>query len=172
MQMPLTTVYLLLSSNDEPMTNLDAALRQLREHVIPLAVSSPYLTEARGETAGGGDYVNMALKCRTTRAPQEFKLNVLRPIEAALGRQRDTPGARSRVPIDLDILLWGDTPLEYGAKPWRSPSPEILRYAYAAVPLAEIAPGVRHPETGETIEAIAARLGTTGIRRLQNPSGL
>jgi 2-amino-4-hydroxy-6-hydroxymethyldihydropteridine diphosphokinase len=159
-----TIAYLLLGSNADPENNLARAVRRLRDFCDVLAVSSVYRTKAAGETAGGADYLNAAVKINTTRSPADFKVTVLRKIEEELGRQRETQ--RSIVPIDLDIALWGDTALEYGDKPWRVPSPDILRYAYASVPLADIAPDVVHPETGQTLREIAASIDISGVENL------
>ena len=38
------------------------------------------------------------------------------------------------------------------------PDPDLLHHAHVALPAAEVAPGWRHPRTGETFAAIAARL--------------
>jgi len=119
-------------------------------------VSSVYRTTAQREAAGGADVLNMAVAFQTTLTAADFKLNVLRKIENTLGRERGTPN----VVIDLDIMLWGDTPLDYGdgLKTWHAPHPDLLRFGYAAVPLAEIAPDVIHPEAGQPLRAIAERL--------------
>jgi 7,8-dihydro-6-hydroxymethylpterin-pyrophosphokinase len=37
------------------------------------------------------------------------------------------------------------------------PDPEVLQRPFVAIPLAEIAPDVVHPETGQTLRQIAAR---------------
>jgi 2-amino-4-hydroxy-6-hydroxymethyldihydropteridine diphosphokinase len=152
----MTTVYVLLGSNTDPLENLKRAVSLLREAGDVLAISSVYRTTAQREAAGGADFLNMAAALHTSRTAADFKMNVLRKIENTLGRERGTPN----VAIDLDIMLWGSTPLDYsdGLKTWHSPHPDLLRYGYAAVPLAEIAPDVAHPETGELLRDIAERL--------------
>ena len=48
----------------------------------------------------------------------------------------------------------------------RLPDPEILTRAYLALPLADVAPGFRHPIEGLTLGEIAARFGDEpGVRR-------
>jgi 7,8-dihydro-6-hydroxymethylpterin-pyrophosphokinase len=37
------------------------------------------------------------------------------------------------------------------------PDPDVLRYPHLAVPLADIAPDWRHPETGQTLADIVAQ---------------
>jgi 2-amino-4-hydroxy-6-hydroxymethyldihydropteridine diphosphokinase len=152
----MTVAYVLLGSNSDPMRNLQRAVALLREEGDLLAVSSVYRTTAQREAAGGADYLNMVAALQTTLTAADFKVNLLRQIENALGRERGTPN----IAIDLDIMLWGDTALDYsdGLKTWHAPHPDLLRYGYAALPLAEIAPDVIHPETGQRLRAIVERL--------------
>jgi 2-amino-4-hydroxy-6-hydroxymethyldihydropteridine diphosphokinase len=83
-------------------------------------------------------------------------LSQLRAIELRCGRHRDDPKWAPRA-MDLDLLLYGDciekTP-EY-----RIPRPDLLRRRYMLQPLADLAPGLRHPLTGRRIEEHLAELG-------------
>ncbi|MFO7323293.1 MAG: 2-amino-4-hydroxy-6-hydroxymethyldihydropteridine diphosphokinase [Chloroflexota bacterium] len=157
---PLTNVYVLLGSNVAP-AMLVKALERLRAVCNVRATSSLYRSPAAGRAAGGPDYYNAAAHCLSDSSPVRFK-EQLRAIEAALGRRRD----KIEVAIDLDIVLWGETPIEYGSKPWRSPSPDLLRYAFVAVPVAEIAPDLIHPETGQTMAEIAGSFAAAPLERL------
>jgi 7,8-dihydro-6-hydroxymethylpterin-pyrophosphokinase len=49
----------------------------------------------------------------------------------------------------------------------RIPDPEVLERPFVAIPLAEIAPQYVHPETGQTLQAIAKRFDSkeVGMRR-------
>ena len=158
-----TTALLMLGSNSDALTYLRAALALLRETCTVVAVSSVYQSAAEGSTAGSPPYLNAAVHVVTHQTVKAFKLDALRAIEAELGRRRDD----SAVTIDLDIALWGDTPITYGDenKRWHSPATDILERAFVAIPLAEIAPDVIHPETGEPLAQIAARFAEN---RLQN----
>ncbi len=158
---PPTIIYVLLGSNHEPIHNLRQAIRKLRDDCQVMAVSSVYETAAQG--SGSGTYWNAAAKIATEAGPADFKLNVLRAIERRLHRDRGTPAV---VTIDLDIALWGSLPISYGDKPWHSPSADILHYAYVAIPLAELAPDLIHPETGQTFAEIAAQFDRGSVRRL------
>lgn len=151
----------MLGSNHEPEQNLRQAIQLLRESCDVLAVSSVYETAAQG--GGTGTYWNAAAKIATRAAPTEFKLDVLRAIENTMGRNRATPAI---VIIDLDIALWGSTPISYGDKPWHSPSVDILRHAFAAIPLAELAPDLIHPETGQPLAEIAAQFDHSAIGKV------
>ena len=161
----MTTALLMLGSNRDAPANLRAALARLGEQCAVVAVSSVYQSAAEG-SAGGPPYLNAAVQVVTDQTAEAFKLNVLREIEARLGRRRDGSAAPGDVPIDLDIALWGDTPVTYGSKPWRSPAPDILKFAFVAIPLAEIAPDVVHPETGESLAQIAGRFTENRLENL------
>jgi 2-amino-4-hydroxy-6-hydroxymethyldihydropteridine diphosphokinase len=65
--------------------------------------------------------------------------------------------------IDLDIALFGDQVLDVG--PRHIPDPEISKYPHIAVPLADLAPQQRHPETGQTLQEIAQGLPASGLVR-------
>jgi 2-amino-4-hydroxy-6-hydroxymethyldihydropteridine diphosphokinase len=157
----MTSAFLIIGSNTAPEKHMRAAIERLREQATVLAVSSVYETAAQG--SGTGTYWNAAVRLDTEADPAAFKRDVLRVIERDLGRDRATPAS---VPIDLDIALWGEMPLDYGDKPWHSPSADILRYAFAAVPLAELSPDLIHPETGQTLAQIAAGFNRSALRRL------
>jgi len=154
---------LLLGSNDFPRQHLSEAVQLLREHFQVVAVSSVYESAAQG-MSNAPNYWNMAVKLLTSLSPTALKTDVLRPIEAQLGRKREAGVKSLLVAIDLDIALWGDAVMEYGDK--RVPHPDIRRFAYAALPLAELAPDYVHPETKQTLAEMAAGFDSSGIRNL------
>lgn len=81
----------------------------------------------------------------------------LHGIEAAFGRVRRERW-EARV-LDLDIIAFGDRVAE---PEWPSglelPHPRLAERAFVLRPLAEIAPGWRHPATGATVEEMIAAL--------------
>ncbi len=127
----MPTAYLSLGSNVDKEYNLPAAVRLLAEHGRVLAVSAVY------ETAPVGN-------------PDDPSF-----IEQQLGRQRSADPNAPRT-IDVDISLFDDAILDLGKR--HIPDPEIVRFPHIAVPLADLAPDYRHPETGETLAQIAARV--------------
>lgn len=166
----MTIAYVSLGSNIEPEKNLNYALERLREASAVLALSSVYQTPPFGYL-DQPDFLNVTLKVDTSLDPAAFK-HLLYDIERGSGRVREKQLTRwGPLELDLDLLLWGDSALEFGEKPWRVPNEGILEYAAVAVPLAEIAPDERHPITGETFAEIAVRLGTDGIKRLKERNG-
>ena len=161
----MTIAYISLGSNVEPEKNLDYGLRRLREAATVLAVSSVYQTPPFGYL-DQPDFLNVTVKVETGLDPVTFK-HLLYDIERGSGRAREQQLTKwGPLELDLDLLLWGDTALEFGEKPWNVPNEGILQYAAVAVPLAEIAPDERHPVTGQTFAEIAARLGNEGITKV------
>jgi 2-amino-4-hydroxy-6-hydroxymethyldihydropteridine diphosphokinase len=57
--------------------------------------------------------------------------------------------------IDLDIVLFNRQILNLAHS--RIPDPDLFERPFMAVTLAEIAPDYRHPETGQTLQDIAAK---------------
>lgn len=155
--------YVALGSNIDPETNLPAAIKHLRRWATVLEVSPVYVTPPQGYTEQA-DFYNMAVKVLTRRTPEAFKTQVIDWIERELKRERDPDNKNAPRTIDLDLVLWGDTTLEYGDKPWQIPDPDITRFAHVAVPLADLAPDLMHPTEGKTLSAIAAGLDSDAMR--------
>lgn len=158
-------VYLSLGSNIEPQKNLTEAVRLLRERCAVRAVSSAYQTPPYGDP-DQPDFLDVVVMVHTAMMPLDFKLDVLRDIEQRLGRLRPSPNKYGPLTLDMDILLWGDRVLDYGDKPWHIPHKGLLENAADLIPVVELAPELIHPETGESLTHIAARLDTTGIIKL------
>jgi 2-amino-4-hydroxy-6-hydroxymethyldihydropteridine diphosphokinase len=98
-------------------------------------------------------FVNGVAAVQTDLAPAEL-LAVLHRIEADFGRIRQAAGEAR--PIDLDLLAFEDQvistpPSANGARGLTLPHPEMHRRAFVLLPLAEIAPGWRHPVTGQQV---------------------
>lgn len=146
--------YLSLGSNLDKERNLPAAVRLLAAHGRVLAVSAVYETAPVGNP-GDPAFFNAAVALETALQPAELKTQVLAAIEQRLGRQRSADPNAPRT-IDIDISLFDNAVLDLGKR--HIPDPELLRYPHIAVPLADLDPDYRHPETGETLAQIAARL--------------
>lgn len=158
-------VYVILGSNINPYQNMVEAVAYLRQHCEVIAVSSVYRTPPQ-EFADQDDFLNAAVKLHTNLDPAAFRQQIGGGLEAALKRVRDPNNRAGPRTIDLDVSLWGAAVFEYGPKPWRVPDQDILRFAYVTIPLAELAPDVVHPQTGQTLTEIAATLDATGIEKL------
>lgn len=156
----VSRVYVSLGSNINPEQNLPAAVRRLAARFRLRAVSPVYATAPVGKT-DQPDFYNAAALIETELDAIELK-RVLQSIEQELGRVRTQDKNAPRT-IDLDISLFDDQVLDVGSR--HIPDPEILHYAHIARPLADLAPQLRHPETGQTLQDIARGLGESGMRR-------
>lgn len=143
-------VYISVGSNMAPEQNLRLACRELAARFGPLGMSSVYRNSALG--FDGADFLNMVIRIRTAASPTAV-IAGLEQVHTLAGRVRGSArfGPRS---LDLDLLLYGDAILP--EPPIRVPRPDIRRYAFVLGPLAELAPDLRHPETGETMAALWA----------------
>ena len=151
--------YLLLGSNIRPEVNLPQALTLLRAQVPVFAVSTVWETPPVGTE--GPSFYNAAVGILTDLPPEALKRRLLRPIEAQLGRVRTGDKFAPR-PIDIDLVVYASEVLD----------PEVWRYAHIAIPLSEILPGLRHPQSGETLARVAARLAQkTDCRPVAPPGG-
>jgi 2-amino-4-hydroxy-6-hydroxymethyldihydropteridine diphosphokinase len=148
-------VFLALGSNVDGTRNFPAAVRLLRRLGEVLAASPVYETEPVG-MAGTGCFLNGAVLLETDLAPDELKARLRIDVEEALGRVRPPGGGWAPRTIDVDIVLWDDMVGEIAGR--RVPDPDILRHLHVARPLADLAPDLRHPETGRTLGEIAAAL--------------
>lgn len=131
--------------------------------------SSLYESEPHGPAKNW--FVNLVVEVETELQAADL-LKKLNAIEEDLGRKRSktkapaTARARtvskpakggkadvSRV-IDLDILFFNTDVFQ--TKTLRVPHPEITRRKFVLMPLAEVAPQLVHPETGQTVSKMLA----------------
>jgi len=147
----LGDVIIAVGSNINPESNIPRALDLLNEQCPISAVSTFYRTRAiaRDEQP---DFVNGACLCTAALPPRALKFDVLRAIEARIGRVRTTDSHAPRT-IDLDIGLMGDLVVE--DSDMSIPDPDIETRAFLAVPFAEIAPDATVPTTGRRMAELA-----------------
>lgn len=150
---PLHQALLSIGSNIEPERNMQAAVRELARYGRVVRVSAVWQSPAEG-ASGQPDFLNAALWLETPLSAAELKETAIAAVEAYLGRVR-SPDRNAPRTIDIDIMLFDDDRLAIGRR--RIPDPEVCERPFVAIPLAEIAPGYRHPETRETLAEIAAR---------------
>lgn len=138
--MPLCFVS--IGSNIEREHHIRGALQALHDRFGPLLLSSIRETAAVGFS--GDPFHNLVAGFFTEEPPRQVLMS-LADIEQAHGRVRNNERFGGRT-LDLDLLLHGDlrdTSLKI-------PRVEIGDYAFVLEPLAEIAPTLRHPESGRT----------------------
>jgi 2-amino-4-hydroxy-6-hydroxymethyldihydropteridine diphosphokinase len=149
-----------LGSNIEPELNLPRAIALLAERLVVRALSAVYVSPPAGG-AVGPPFHNAAVWLVTDLPPAALKREVLRPVEARLGRVR---GADKNAPrtIDLDLALYGGRVIDDPAHGLVLPDPGILVWPHVALPLADLAPDFAHPVAGRTLGEIAAGLAGAG----------
>ena len=118
----------------------------------PAAESSVWETEPVG-IAHAGPFWNMVIEIEPRDSPHDVLVKLQR-IEDSAGRRRTGPTA-SRT-LDLDLLLLGD--LEFRDDRLQLPHPRIWERSFVLAPLSEIAPLLRNPRSGRTVEQELARI--------------
>ena len=151
----MPAVFIGLGSNERPAERLAAAVTRLRAVDASLRISSVYRSAAAGVAAP--DYWNAAVELATDLAVDELS-TLLGAIETACGRTRP-PRESGVCEIDLDLLLYGQR--VDAAR--RLPRADVLRAPFVLAPLAELAPGLRHPVTGERLGDVWHKLRQTAI---------
>jgi 2-amino-4-hydroxy-6-hydroxymethyldihydropteridine diphosphokinase len=137
----MITVYIALGTNvGEREANLLQALRLLPESGVHIRrVSSIYETEPV-DYLDQEWFLNMVLEAQTELDALDL-LSALRVIEARMGSKKAF--AKGPRKIDLDILLYGNETID--TPELQVPHPRMLERKFVLVPLAEIAPNLRHP---------------------------
>lgn len=151
---PPRDVYLALGSNIDPESHLPRAVAELDHAVGVVAVSRVY----EAEPVGAPDtppFLNAAVLVRTSLPPHRLKLEILRPLEARLGRVRTSDPNAPRT-IDIDIALVEDLSLCDPEAGILVPDPDIPRCAHLALPLADLSGALRHPAFGRTLAELAS----------------
>jgi len=163
----------LASRHGRPQTTLLAALGEIGSELGTIHAVSRFFSTPAFPSRESPPFVNAAVLVRTALAPGEV-LTALHRIEAGFGRERaERWGART---LDLDLLFVGDRVLpDAGVQShWRSlaperqgqeapdalilPHPRLADRSFVLIPLAEIAPGWRHPLAGQSVSEMLAAL--------------
>lgn len=133
-------VLLGLGANEgDPVAQLAAAVEGLSRVVRIGGVSSLYRSEPVG-FAAQPDFYNLVVHGWTGLDPAEL-LGAAQEIERALGRRRSfANGPRT---IDVDLLAFGERVMRTEAL--TLPHPRLHLRGFVLHPLAEVAPGWRHP---------------------------
>jgi 2-amino-4-hydroxy-6-hydroxymethyldihydropteridine diphosphokinase len=138
-------------SNVQPRASLREALRLLALDFPGLAASRAYSNPAVGFQ--GDDFVNLVVRIPAD-LPTEALLDRLKAVERICGREPGAPKWGPRT-LDLDLLLHGDAVGRIAGK--TLPHPDLLTRAWVLGPLAELAPALVHPVTGERVDALWGR---------------
>jgi 2-amino-4-hydroxy-6-hydroxymethyldihydropteridine diphosphokinase len=150
----LTRVAIALGSNlGDRESLLEFARRRLRSVLTEVTASKNHETVPIGVTGHQPMFLNAAVIGFTTLGASAL-LAALHMIEREAGRERPYPGAART--LDLDLILYGDQIVNEPGL--RVPHAAFRDRLFVLEPLCEIAPDVRDPESGHTIEELTRLL--------------
>ncbi len=138
-------------------------LRRLAEISKLGCISSLYETEPWGKTDQPFFYNAVCSLFTRVTNPLEF-LEALKSIERDAGRDAGVRRWGPR-PLDLDILFWGS--LVLNEEVLAIPHPHIAQRRFVLTPLEEVAPELRHPVSGLTVQEMLQQCSDSGtVRRI------
>jgi len=149
----MSQAFIGVGSNIAPEENIPRAVDLLRRSMRVTGISTFYRTPALGDEEQPPFY-NGVIRAETDQPPRAIKVEVLRGIEERLGRRRCADRYAPRT-IDLDLILYDDLVVE--EPDLLLPDPDILRRAFLAVPLCELAPELVLPG-GRPVCSLAVEL--------------
>lgn len=141
-----------MGSNLDPQKKLNQAIKNLQQEFRIRRSSSRYLTEDVKGDQKTGDFLNQIIEIETDLSYPDL-VKHLKTIEQAHGRES---GNKTLVALDLDVLTYGGEVFTFADK--HIPAPDLLKYRYVTLPLAEMAPDFRHPANGLSIQEILEKI--------------
>ena len=150
----MSIAYIALGSNlGDKEKNLRRALLLLTQQGVEVVRVSSFLSTEPYGVIDQPQFLNAVACVRTSLAPLAL-LDVLLATELAMGRVRLRHwGERN---IDLDLLLYEDVVLN--TPRLRLPHPDMQNRDFVLLPLAEIAPELKHPTLQKTIYELKENL--------------
>ncbi len=156
-------IFLALGSNlgNRP-ANLQNAIQSLPPEVEVIRQSLVYETPPWGYQEQPA-FLNMVIEVQTDLPPVDL-LVYLKGLEVQMGRLPTIQyGPRL---IDIDILLYAD--LVFSSPNLDIPHPRMSERAFVLVPLNELAPNLRHPQTGMSVSEMLAQVDSSQIIRVDS----
>ncbi len=145
-----------------PRATCGAALSMLERGELSISARSGWYKSAPVPVSDQPWFVNGVVRVETALDPRAL-VGLLLQTEEEIGRKRGERNA-ARI-LDLDLLAYGDLvwPGDGGrGGPGRGsvtvPHPRIHDRAFVLLPLRDVAPGWRHPISGETVESLIRAL--------------
>jgi 2-amino-4-hydroxy-6-hydroxymethyldihydropteridine diphosphokinase len=160
--------YLGLGSNvGDRRGNLQAAVDALPDHgAIVLACSSTYDTDPVGEILDQPAFLNACVRIETDLEPEAL-LDACKAVERDLGRDLEGGVRHGPRPIDVDLLMLGDT--VYASERLRLPHAEVTARRFVLIPLLELDFDLRTPDGTRLSDCLAKMPLDEGVRRAGGP---
>ena len=149
----LNNAIILLGSNIDPEKNIFLALDLLGRVKTRSRI---WKTESFGTK--GPDFLNMAVEIETEMNRDQLKQSMITCIEKALHRIRTEDKNAPRT-IDLDTIVFNGEIVDE----------DIWHKAFVGIPVSELSPGLVNPNTGETLQVIAAKMKSSAKAELFIP---
>jgi len=138
-----------------PRRVLEAALEELGRRGVAVRRLSPWYRTAPVPASDQPWYVNAVAEVATD-LPAGRLLALMHEVEDVFGRVRTVANAARR--IDLDLLDFRREIAPGGPGQAILPHPRLAGRAFVLRPLADLAPGWRHPGSGTPIQALLTAL--------------
>ena len=160
--------YLGLGSNvGDRRANLQRAIELLPARgVTVLASSSTYDTDPVGEVLDQPDFLNACIRVETELGPEEL-LHACKDVERELGRDLEGGIRHGPRPIDVDLLLLGNT--THASERLSLPHPQVLARRFVLIPLLELDMDLAVPSGERLADALAQLPVEEGVRRAGPP---
>ncbi len=148
-------IVILLGSNIDKERNLPLAVGYLTVWCQVERTSGVYETCPVG-LEDQPTFLNAAVLVESSLDAFHFRRDILDRIELTLKRVRTLDKNAPRT-IDADLILFNEDVFELDSE-HHVPDPDLLKHLHVIVPVADVAPDLVHPETGELLSDIARRL--------------
>jgi 2-amino-4-hydroxy-6-hydroxymethyldihydropteridine diphosphokinase len=135
-----------------PVETLNAALARLEVLGVKILRRSSFYETPAWPDPSDPPFINAVAAVETALQPVEL-LTLLHGVETEFGRLRSAPNAPRT--LDIDLIDYAGQVLTQDVT---LPHPRAAQRGFVLVPLAEIAPGWRHPMSGQGIDTLLAAL--------------
>ena len=161
-------IYVALGANmpspaGPPAVTLQRAIEALPRHGITVTAVSPFYRSLAWPNPSDPPFVNAVAEVRTRLGPGEL-MRALLAVEKSFGRVRKR--ANEPRTLDLDLIDFGG--LISDVEHLMLPHPRMHERAFVLRPLADIARGWRHPDTGQGVGELLGIVGEAGLERLSS----